>query len=201
VRSRLLSAVFLFGILAGEARAHVGSPDTFFAGAAGPYPVRVTVRPPGVVPGRAEVFVRVEGAGIRSVTVRPMRADTGPRGAPRPDAMTPVAGQPGLYAGSLWLMTEGGYAIEAAVSGDRGAGKVTVPVSSMATRSLPMGTGLVVLVAGFALLLVAGGLAIVFAAASQATLHPGEIPGPARRRRAGFVTAAAGVVLLALLWG
>ena len=32
------------------ALAHVGSPDTYFEGAAGPYPVRVVVRNPGVVP-------------------------------------------------------------------------------------------------------------------------------------------------------
>src|SRR5256886_5449925 len=35
------------------ASAHVGSPDTYFEGAAGPYPVRVIVRTPGVVPGLA----------------------------------------------------------------------------------------------------------------------------------------------------
>ena len=34
--------------------AHVGSPDTFFTGKAGPYPVRVTVRLPGVIPGLAQ---------------------------------------------------------------------------------------------------------------------------------------------------
>ena len=41
--------------------AHVGSPDTFFGGKAGPYDVRVTVRLPGVIPGRAQVTVRVAG--------------------------------------------------------------------------------------------------------------------------------------------
>ena len=42
--------------------AHVGSPDTFFTGKAGPYDVRVSVRLPGVIPGRAQVAVRVAGA-------------------------------------------------------------------------------------------------------------------------------------------
>ena len=45
--------------LALTSMAHVGSPDTFFTGNAGPYPVRVTVRLPGVVPGLAQVTVRV----------------------------------------------------------------------------------------------------------------------------------------------
>src|SRR2546426_8965308 len=41
------------------ASAHVGSPDTYFEGAAGPYPVRVIVRTPGVVPGLAQITVRL----------------------------------------------------------------------------------------------------------------------------------------------
>jgi hypothetical protein len=188
---------------ASPARAHVGSPDTFFAGNAGPFAVRVTIRPPGVVPGLAEIFVRVDGGGpgVRSVTVRPMRSDTGAGGAPRPDETKPVPGQPGLYSGSLWLMTEGAYAIEVSVTGDRGAGTTRVPVASVPTRQLPMSPGLVLVVAGFALVLLVGGLAIVFAAASESTLAPGETAGPDRRRRALAVTAVAGAVLLALLWG
>jgi len=39
--------------------AHVGSPDVIFDGKAGPYEVRVIVRVPSVVPGLAEVDVRV----------------------------------------------------------------------------------------------------------------------------------------------
>src|SRR5207237_2555851 len=35
--------------------AHVGSPDVFYSGRAGPYDVRVIVRPPEVVPGVARV--------------------------------------------------------------------------------------------------------------------------------------------------
>jgi hypothetical protein len=40
-------------LLAVVSMAHVGSPDTFFGGKAGPYDVRVSVRLPGVIPGRA----------------------------------------------------------------------------------------------------------------------------------------------------
>src|SRR2546426_12517810 len=39
--------------------AHVGSPDTYFEGAAGPYPVRIIVRNPGVVPGLVQISVRL----------------------------------------------------------------------------------------------------------------------------------------------
>ena len=49
--------------LAAMSMAHVGSPDTFFGGKAGPYDVRISVRLPGVIPGSAQVTVRIEGVG------------------------------------------------------------------------------------------------------------------------------------------
>ena len=41
------------------ALAHVGSPDVYFEGAAGPYRLLVTINPPAMVPGIAQVEVRV----------------------------------------------------------------------------------------------------------------------------------------------
>jgi hypothetical protein len=64
--------------------AHVGSPNTFFAGDAGPYPIRVTVRLPGVIPGLAQITVSTTGqAGdaIRAVTVQAVQWNVGPEGA------------------------------------------------------------------------------------------------------------------------
>ena len=68
--------------------AHVGSPDTFFSGQAGPYDVRVSVRLPGVIPGRAQVTVRVLAAsnpGDYRVGVRAGQWNVGLEGAPPPD--------------------------------------------------------------------------------------------------------------------
>lgn len=197
----LAALASLFLLAAHPASAHVGSPDTFYEGAAGPYRVRVTVRPPGVVPGLAEIAVRAETPGVTSVTVRPRRFDAGPQGAPPPDPARPVAGEPGLFAASLWLMRDGEYAVEVDVSGSAGPGRAVVPVASLATRTLPMGKGLLALIVAFGVLLFAGGLAIVFAAASESTVAPGKRPGPGRRRAASAVTAIAGVVFAALLFG
>src|SRR2546430_16686743 len=49
------------GAVALVASAHVGSPDTYYEGSAGPYAVRVIVRNPGVVPGLAQITVRLLG--------------------------------------------------------------------------------------------------------------------------------------------
>ena len=53
--------------------AHVGSPNIFFEGDAGAYPVRVMIRPPRVVPGLAEISVRVKTNGVSKVSVLPAR--------------------------------------------------------------------------------------------------------------------------------
>ena len=45
---------------------HVGSKNVFFIGNSGPYPVSVVVRPPDVVPGLAEISVRIQVARAKS---------------------------------------------------------------------------------------------------------------------------------------
>jgi len=55
------------------ASAHVGSPDAWYEGSAGPYHVIVQVATPGVVPGVANVYARITGAGVQQVTVRRAR--------------------------------------------------------------------------------------------------------------------------------
>src|SRR3954449_4853662 len=42
--------------------AHIGSPDVWFEGSAGPYHVVVYVKVPDVIPGIADISVRVPGA-------------------------------------------------------------------------------------------------------------------------------------------
>ena len=86
--------------LAIASMAHVGSPDTFFTGQAGPYPVRVSVRLPGVIPGLAQIPIRIAGEStqsIRTITVQAVQWNVGPEGAPPPDPALPVPGDPELF--------------------------------------------------------------------------------------------------------
>ena len=64
------------------ARAHVGSPNVFFEGQAGPHAVRVVIRPPATLPGVAQVDVRVAGESADSVTLQaaPWEASAANRG-------------------------------------------------------------------------------------------------------------------------
>ena len=113
--------------------AHVGSPDTIFEGAAGPYGIRVIVRPPGVVPGQADITVRIlTGEGVRAVLVLPLRGGRETAEEPPPDSAVTVAGDARLFSAQLWLMEGGAYSIQVDVRGDAGSGRAIVPVNSIA---------------------------------------------------------------------
>src|SRR5438445_11623602 len=82
--------------------AHVGSPDAFYSGMAGPYAVDVVIRAPQVVPGLAEVIVHAPNPRVRRVVVRPVFWRAGTKGAPTGDEARPIEGAPGSYSGKLW---------------------------------------------------------------------------------------------------
>jgi hypothetical protein len=176
-------------------QAHVGSPAVVLDGAAGPYPVRVIILPPPVVPGRAQVVVRLlrdETAPVR-VTVRPVNGRLGPNGSPAPDEAQPVRGDPALRQAELWFMTSGSYSVDVTVSGARGTGTIIVPVLSVSTQRLVLSPLLGGLLAGLGALLVTSGVALASKGASDST-RPIDAPPTAERKRRGF--AAAGLTLL-----
>jgi hypothetical protein len=204
---RLMSGVCLVAILvqfAAVAWAHIGSPNVFYEGDAGPYPVRVIVRPPGIVPGLAHITVRVSAdvvQGVQRVTVQPVRWDAGTEGAPPPDIAVPVSGDPHLYSAELWLMTGGSYSVYVRVNGDSGAGTVVVPVLSLATQSLEMTIGMGLILAGLGGVLFLGGLSIVGAAVRESVVAPGQEPDLRARKRAWTVVGGAAVVLVSAILG
>jgi hypothetical protein len=178
--------------------AHVGSPDTVFEGAAGPYRVRVIVRPPGIVPGQAEITVRLlAGSGLRSVLILPLRGGRPTAEEPPPDSAQPVPGARDLYSAQLWLMEGGAYSIQVTVRGAAGSGSVIVPVNSIATRRLGFDTPLAIGLVGLGAFLFVGAITIVGAAVRESVLAPGTEPDPGRRRRSWWIRLLA-VPLLAL---
>ena len=86
------------GAVALIASAHVGSPDTYFEGSAGPYRVRVIVRNPGVVPGLAQITVRllapVSPRAVQRVLVLPVFWDPKTAAPPPPDVAKRVPATP-----------------------------------------------------------------------------------------------------------
>jgi len=180
------------------AAAHVGSPDTFFEGDAGPYRIRVIVRPPGVVPGQADITIRLlSGEGVESVLVLPLRGGRPTAQEPPPDRATSVAGDPHLFNARLWLMERGAYSIQVEVRGAAGSGTVIVPVNSVATRRLGFATPLAAGLLALGAFLLVGALTIVGAAVRESVLPPGIEPDAGRRRRSWWIRLAT-VPLLAI---
>ena len=180
--------------------AHVGSPDAWYDGPAGPWHVLVHVQAPPVVPGIAIVNVRVVDAGASEVTAYVNRFDaTG--GHPPPDVAQPVSDNPGWYRTQLWVMTSGSNAVNIAVRGTRGTGSAVVPLTAVAGRRLTFSVPLAILLAAALVFLASGMFTIVGAAVRESVLPPGAEPDHERRRRARFAMARAGAVFVLAMSG
>jgi hypothetical protein len=196
------AALLAAAVLSPPVSAHVGSPDVVFDGHAGHSPLRVVVRPPGVIPGRAQVLVRVLSGSASAVTVQPVFWDEARQGsAPPPEAAVRVEGEPGLYMGSVWLMTSGSYSIRVAVMGEHGVGEAVVPVAALATRRLEMQRGLGFALAALAAVLGGGLVTIAGAAAREAPVPLGGEADGSSSRRGRWAMGLAAVVLAGVLAG
>jgi predicted secreted protein len=180
---------------------HVGSPNVVFDGSAGPYAVRVIVQPPNVVPGLAEVIVRVNTRDARRVLVQPVFWRTGVNGAPPPDEAKRVAGETTLFASQVWLMSRGAYSVYVTVDGGHGTGRAIVPVTALATQRLGLSPALGGLLIALGLLLFAGLVTIVRAAAGESVLPPGQTIDAPTKRRANRVALVVTPLFALLVFG
>jgi hypothetical protein len=192
-----LIAVMLF---APACAAHVGSPDVYFQGNAGPYHLVVLVRTPQMIPGVAEIEIRSDTPGIRELKIVPLYiVGEGSKYPPPPDVLNPVAGDPQFFAGKLWLMASGSWQVRIEADGDQGSGIVAVPVPAFARNTLAMQRGLGILLFGLMALLVSAIVFIVGAAKREGPLQPSEQPTPRQKRSARLVMAFTLLIVIGIL--
>jgi len=196
MRSLLLCIFLLIGL---HTWGHIGSPNVCFEGKAGPFPVRVSIRPPGVVPGLAEINVRVLSGNARRVTALPVYWDAGREGAPPPDVAEPVRGETNLYSTSLWLMMPGAYSVDVTIEGQQGVGTITVPVDSVATARNTMQPWFTIMLAAIGTLLFLGGIKLFGAAFGEAIMEPGAEFAKRLRWRARFAMVGGTIFWFLLL--
>ena len=201
MKSRFLGALLL-ALLPFSVFGHIGSLTVLYETQAPPVPVRVIIRPPGVVPGLADIDVRVLTNGVKRVTVLPVHWRAGVEGAPPPDIAQPVAGEPNLYHAQLWLMARGAYSVHVNVETTNATNRVIVPVNSLATTRLPMSDGLGGMLVALGVLLFVLAATIVGAAVRESVLAPGLQPASGRIWAGrGAVGLAAMTLTLALVGG
>ena len=201
-RSRIALALLL-AVVAGQASTsgHVGSPDVFVEGQAGPYRLLITIRPPYAIPGVADVDVLATSDDIREVRIVPLPlTGEGARFAPVADRAAQSAEDPRSFTGHLWLMSAGAWQVRVAVSGDRGEGTLSVPVPTLPQSTLAMSPVRRGILFGLMLLLAAGFVGIISALAREARLGEGETVDVRARWRGRIAGAAAAIVVGAIVF-
>src|SRR5208282_1721111 len=82
--------------------AHVGSPDVFYEGMAGPYRLFVTVRTPPMIPGIAQLEVHALDGNVTEIRIVPLRAvGEGSENAPPSDRMERSQADAQYFTGKL----------------------------------------------------------------------------------------------------
>src|ERR1700689_732618 len=98
--------------------AHVGNPDVYFQGAAGPYHLIITIRTPQMIPGTADVEILSATPGISKITAVPLYiVGPGAKYPPVGDLLAQSIEDPQYFSGKIWLMESGSWQ-----GGGRGAG-------------------------------------------------------------------------------
>src|SRR5215470_20354865 len=181
--------------------AHVGSTDVYFDGQAGPYRLFVTVRPPAMIPGIAQVEVHAGTPGIQSIQAVPLYiVGEGSKYPPAPDALRQSKDDPLLFTGQLWIMGSGSWQVRLEATGAQGPGSISVPVPAFATRTLPMQKTLGAFVFAVMLVLVAAFVSIFRAGGREGFLDPGQKPGRAQPLRGWVVMGLSAILLITILF-
>src|SRR5271154_3372229 len=181
--------------------AHVGNPDVYFQGTAGPYHLIITIRTPQMIPGTADVEILSATPGISKITVVPLYiVGPGAKYPPVGDLLAQSIEDPQYFSGKIWLMDSGSWQVRVQVEGAQGAGELAVPVPAAARRTMPMQKSLGILLFALMSLLVVAIISIVGAARREATLPPGEFPSAERSRRGRWMMLGTAVVVFGILY-
>src|ERR1700722_19482543 len=136
------------------AAAHVGSPDVYYEGDAGPYHLFVTVKVPPVVPGVAQVEVRSKSNDVTQVGILALGlTGAGAKYPPSAESTERSKQDPQFFTGNLWLMEFGSLQVRVQLDGAKGKAELSVPVPATSQRTMRMPRGLGGVLLSLALLL------------------------------------------------
>lgn len=196
-----MRSTLLLLLLAATAASHVGVNDVFFEGLAGPYPLYVTIRPPVVIPGVAEISIRSAAKDVTGIEIAPMTlTGAGSQYPPTPDQATPLKDDPQTFTGALWIMSPGAWQVRAAVKGQRGAGLVSVPVPAASQRVSTMDPLTGGILGALMVILALGVVGIAGAAVREARLAPGLQPDTTGLTRGRLAMLGGLAAAVAIIW-
>ncbi|MEO1652155.1 MAG: hypothetical protein AAFU64_01315 [Bacteroidota bacterium] len=185
--SQRLAWLGFLAIISVFSTSHIGSPGIVFQGSAGPYEILASIRPPDVVPGTAQVSVRVKDKGISSVYLQTVYFRHGGDTAPPAEELQAIEGDEELYSGLTWLMAHGSSSVKIMVNGLQGEGSTVIPVPALATAQLEMDSNLEIVLLVLAFILFFGGITIVAASIGESLLKPGDKLSKRQKWKTGLV--------------
>jgi len=202
-RAVAIAAATVLFALAPAVKAHLGSPDAVQDGQAGPYHLLVTIRPPEVIPGIAQIEIRALDDDVARVSVVPLPLrGPGASSPPVADVARTRPDEPRVYDSAIWLMQTGAWQIRVTAEGARGSGVMAVPIPALARTVRPMPAVLALLLFALMALLVAGAIAIMGAGLRESDLALGAAPDDHRVARGRAAMAVTAVILaLAIVGG
>jgi hypothetical protein len=199
---RILSFLIatLFVLTSVPAHAHVGSPDVFYEGNAGPYHLFVTVRMPKVIPGLAKVEIRSQSGEVREIQLTIRRVSGfGYSLHAIPDLALRSAKDPNFFVSSLWVMETYDLQVRIEVDGTRGKAELGVPIPAFPQTTLRMQKSLGIFLFCCMLFLAIGVVSVVGASVREAKLEPGDAPTSKDFRRARIAMLAASILMLIVI--
>lgn len=201
MKRALFLTFFSMVLLPAGCMAHVGSPDVFYDGNAGPYHLFVTIRTPGMIPGIAEIEVRSLDGNVSGIDIVPLRVvGEGSSNAPPPDRMERSSTDPSHFTGRLWLMASGSWQVRMEVFGVGGKAEMAVPVAAAARSTLQMQKALGAVLLGLMTMLTLALVSILGAAVRESQVEPGVAPSQAQRRRGRIAMTVTVAVVVAILF-
>jgi hypothetical protein len=187
-------------LLAAQVGAHIGSPDAFFEGDAGPYHLFVTIRKPPVVPGVAEFELRSRADDIKDVRIALGDAEQFDENLlPVPDQAIQSKTDPQFFSTGIWLMAPGPMIAKVRLDGTKGKAEIAIPFTSYAQRVLPLGRASGTALFGLMMFLAAGIVAIVSAGVREGFLDPGAKPAPGQVQRTRTAVAATAILVTGIV--
>lgn len=199
--SRVVLSLFVLSLISVPGVAHVGSPDVYFDGKAGPYQLLITVRPPAMIPGLAQVEIRSESADVNGIKVVPLYiVGEGSKYPPSADDLERSKDDPQLFTGQLWIMGSGSWQVRVTADGAEGSGMVAVPVPAFATRTLRMQRTLGWFLFAVMVVLVGAFVSIMGAGSREGFLDPGQKVGKTQSRRGAVAMGVAALLLIGILF-
>ena len=180
------------------AYAHIGSPDVYAEGNAGPYKLLLTVRPPPSIPGVAAIEVHTSPSQINGIGISLMpltgEASRRPLAAER---MKHSSKDPDFFTGNLPIAASGSWQVRFVVTGSQGEGEFAVPLAAAPTaahKREPVPQAVLVLLSLLLVLGLVANLGVGIREARRAPLRH------LRRRWARLAIAAGLVLLLFAVW-